>query len=61
MPKVSIVENKSDATWAVRFEYPDLDNRSFYFSSRVQAQSALNLARYVINNEVSLNDVKNES
>ncbi|WP_156928940.1 hypothetical protein [Bradyrhizobium sp. th.b2] len=53
MPKVSILE-AGDEGWKVTFAYPDLDSRSFYFSSRTQANTAIDLARYAIISQIQL-------
>jgi hypothetical protein len=67
MPKVSIVETTiltadgSKPFWDVNFIYPDLDSKSFGFDTKSDAEKAIELARYIISNEISLNNIIDEA
>jgi uncharacterized membrane protein len=66
MPKISIVETTilkaagSEPFWLVKFEYPDLDTKTFGFDTKADAENAISLARYIMSNDLSLANINYE-
>lgn len=60
MPKISVHRHEDNDWWFVRFEYKDLEARSFGFATKEDALNAIKLGQYFRDNEIAIKDIEVE-